>query len=147
MRHLHPSLVLAVAAAASIFPNTAPRAASPAEAAPHVRPAIIEPIAGTALRRITLTDRAAQRLDIQISEVAQGASGERIVPYAAVFYDLAGAAWVYTNPEPRTFIRQRVSVARIAGREAHLQDGPPAGTHVVTVGVSQLYGAEKGVGH
>lgn len=147
MRRLHPSLVLAAAAAASLFPSAAPRAASPAEAAPHVRPAIIEPIAGTALRRITLTDKAAQRLDIQISEVGQSASGERVVPYASVFYDLAGAAWVYTSPEPRTFVRQRVSVVRIAGPDAYLRDGPPVGAQVVTVGVSQLYGAEKGIGH
>jgi hypothetical protein len=146
MKQVNPVLVLAVAAAASLLPATAPRAASPAEAA-LVRPARIEPIAGTNLRRIILTDRAAQRLDVQTSEVMQDPSGERIVPYASVLYDLAGASWVYTSPEPRTFVRHRVSIVRINGLNAYLEDGPPVGTRVVTVGVSQLYGAEKGVGH
>jgi hypothetical protein len=147
MRRVNTALVLAVAAAASLLPAATPRAATPAEAAPLVRPARIEPIEGTNLRKITLTDRAAQRLDVQTSEILQDPSGEQIVPYAAVLYDLAGVAWIYTNPEPRTFVRHRVSVARINGTSAYLKEGPPVGTRVVTVGVSQLYGAEKGVGH
>jgi hypothetical protein len=146
MGQLDRALVLTIAAAASLLPCAAPRAASPAEAA-LVRPAIIEPVPGTSLRRITLSEKAAQRLDIQTSEVVEDASGARVVPYASVLYDLAGEAWVYTSPEPQTFVRQRVSVSRISGADAYLKDGPPAGTRVVTVGVAQLYGAEKGVGH
>jgi hypothetical protein len=147
MRQVNPSLVLAIAAAAALLPATAPRAASPAEAAPHVKPARIEPIDGTSLRRITLTERAAQRLDIQTAEVVQDPAGDRMVPYASIFYDLSGAAWIYTNPEPRSFVRHKVLVERINGASAHLKDGPPAGTRVVTIGVAQLYGAEKGIGH
>jgi len=147
MRQVNPSLVLAVATTALLLPTTAAWAASPAEAAPHVRPARIEPIEGTNLRRIILTDKAAQRLDIQLAEVMQDPSGEWVVPYASVLYDLSGASWVYTSPEPRSFVRYRVSVVRIDGANAYLKEGPPAGTRVVTVGVSQLYGAEKGVGH
>ena len=147
MKQVNPSLVLAVATVASLLPTTAAWAASPAEAAPHVRPARIEPIEGTNLRRIILTDKAAQRLDIQLAEVMQDPSGEWVVPYASILYDLAGQAWVYTSPEPRSFVRHKVSVDRVSGENAYLKDGPPAGTRVVTVGVAQLYGAEKGVGH
>jgi hypothetical protein len=147
MRQVNPSLTLAIAAAAWLLPAGASWAASPVEAAPHIRPARIEPIQGTSLRRITLTERAAQRLDIQTAEVAQDPAGERAVPYAAVFYDLSGSAWVYTNPELRSFVRHRISVARVDGDTARLKDGPPAGTRVVTVGVAELYGAEKGIGY
>jgi hypothetical protein len=147
MKQVNPSFVLAVAAATSLIPASATWAATPAEAAPNVRPARIERIEGTNLRRIVLTEKAAQRLDIQTSEVAKEPSGEWVVPYASVFYDLSGASWVYTSPAPRSFLRQRVSVVRIDGAKAYLNEGPPAGTQVVTVGVSQLYGAEKGIGH
>jgi len=38
-------------------------------------------------------------------------------------------------------------VSRVDRETARLEDGPPPGTRVVTVGVAQLYGAERGVGH
>ncbi len=147
MRQVNPSLVFAVVAAISILPTAEGWAATPAEAAPYIRPARIEPVPGSDIRRITLTDRAAQRLDVQTAEVRQGPSGEWIVPYASIIYDLSGVPWIYTSPEPRSFVRHRVTVLRIDGANAYLSDGPAAGTRVVTVGVSQLYGAEKGVGH
>jgi len=147
MKQVNPPLVLAAAAVASLFPFAAGWAASPADAAPNVRPARIEPVEGTNLRRITLTEKAAQRLDIQTTEVTQDPSGEWVVPYASIFYDLSGSSWIYASPAPRSFVRHRVSVVRIEGAKAYLKDAPPAGTQVVTVGVSQLYGAEKGIGH
>src|SRR4051794_34578992 len=113
MRQINPLLTLAIAAAAWLLPTTAARAASPAEAAPHIRPARIEPTEGTNLRRITLAERAAQRLDIQTAEVVQDSPGEPVVPYSSIVYDLSGSPWVYINPEPRSFVRHRVSVARI----------------------------------
>jgi hypothetical protein len=147
MRQSNPTVMaLAIVAAALLLPAAASRAATPAEAA-HVRPARIESIAGSTLRRITLTERAAQRLDIRTAEVAEGTAGGLAVPYAAIVYDLKGASWVYINPEPHTYVRHPVSVARVEADTAHLKEGPPAGTRVVTVGVAQLYGAEKGIGH
>jgi hypothetical protein len=146
MRRFNLPLVLATAAAAASYPPTAGLAASPAEAA-HTPPARIEPIAGSSVKRITLTERAATRLDVQTEEVRQDASGEKAVPYASVLYDLAGAAWVYTNPAPLAFVRHPVAIARVSGATAYLREGPPVGTRVVSVGVAQLYGAEKGVGH
>lgn len=122
------------------------RPAWAAEAALHTPAALVQTVAGSAHRRITLTERAARRLDIQTAEVAADAGGTRVVPYAAIIYDLTGAAFVYTNPAALTFQRQAVTLARIEGPQAFLTDGPAVGTRVVTIGVSQLYGAEKGVG-
>jgi hypothetical protein len=66
----------------------------------------------------------------------------KVVPYSAVYYDAKGAAWLYVNPEPLVFHRQRIGVERIAGDWAVLSDGPPVGTTVVTVGAPLLYGTE-----
>jgi hypothetical protein len=67
---------------------------------------------------------------------------QKVVPYASVYYDGKGAAWVYVNTAPLTFERQRISVERVAGDVAVLSDGPPVGTSIVTVGASLLYGTE-----
>lgn len=85
-----------------------------------------------------------QRVWIQLSLVGGGVS-RKIVPYAAVIYDVNGQTWVYTNPEPLTFIRQSISIDYIKGDSAFLTEGPVAGTEVVVVGGAELYGAETGV--
>lgn len=66
----------------------------------------------------------------------------KVVPYSAVYYDAKGTAWLYVNPQPLIFERQRVEIERIAGDLAILSDGPPVGTQVVTVGSALLYGSE-----
>ena len=68
------------------------------------------------------------------------------VPYAQCSYDAKGATFVYTNPEPRVFLRHPITVDRIDGPMALLSAGPPLGTQVVTVGGSELAGIEFGVG-
>ena len=68
------------------------------------------------------------------------------VPYAAVLYDSSGVTWVYTNPEGQAYVRATVKVDYVDGDVAVLEEGPAAGTLVVTVGASELYGAEVGVG-
>jgi hypothetical protein len=85
-----------------------------------------------------------QRVWVQLSLLGSGTS-QKIVPYAAVIYDVKGATWVYTNPEPLAFVRQSISVDYIKGDLAFLTEGPSAGTNVVTVGGAELYGAETGV--
>jgi hypothetical protein len=114
-----------------------------------VAPAKVEKIDGTELNRVVLTEKAAQRLDIQTAPVREeqikGAQ-RKVIPYAAVVYDLQGKTWAYTNPEPLTFVRQAVTVDYIEGDNVVLVDGPPAGTAVVTVGVPELYGADTGIG-
>ena len=125
-------------------------AAGPTEAAAALstgRPARLEAIDGSNIKKITLTPKAAQRLDVQTGQVRQDASGRKVVPYAAIVYDKDGSTWVYTNPQPLTYIRQAIVVDSISGGDAVLKEGPDLGMQVATTGAPQLYGAEKGVGH
>ena len=105
----------------------------------------VEPIKGTDLSRVILTEEAAKRLALQTAQVrAEQMDGAQrmVIPYAAVLYDAQGDTWVYTNPEPLTFVRHRIAVDSIQGDLAILSNGPPLGTSVVTVGAAELYGAE-----
>lgn len=111
------------------------------------RPARLEPIPGSNIKKITLTPKAALRLDVQTGQVRLDDRGRKIVPYAAVVYDKDGSTWVYTSPQPLTFIRQAITVDLISGNHAVLKEGPDVGVAVATTGAPQLYGAEKGVGH
>ena len=58
--------------------------------------------AGGDLSRLTLTDKAVERLSLATAKVTKGAGGALEVPYGALIYDATGKTWVYTNPEPRT---------------------------------------------
>lgn len=107
-------------------------------------PATLEPIDGSDVSRITLTERAVERVDIQAAPVVDARSGTAI-PYAAVFYTSDGQTWTYTNPEPLAYVRVPIVVDRIRGDRAFLSDGPPAGMEVVTQGSAELYGTETDV--
>ena len=118
--------------------------------ATEIKPAHVELIAGTDLHRVTLSQRAAERLDIKtdrVQEIVIGGAKRKVAPYAAVLYDARGETWVYTNPEPLVFVRHRIQVDYIRGDRAVLSQGPPAGTAVVTVGAAELFGAEFEIGH
>jgi hypothetical protein len=116
------------------------------EAAHLERVVQVEPIEGTDLRSVTLTEQSAGRLGIQTTKVEPGQAGETVVPYSAVLYDEHGGTWVYTNPNGLTFVRASITVDNIDGDVARLSDGPPTGTVIATVGISELFGAEMGVG-
>ena len=137
--------VLIIAAALSL----ASCAAQATESVTGSPPARVERIAGTDFSRVILTAQAAKRLDIQTAPIqdaqVQG-KPRKVVPYAAVFYDLNGKTWVYTNPDPLTFVRANITVDAIDGERAVLSEGPSSGTEVVTVGAPELYGTEFGVG-
>ena len=105
----------------------------------------VEKIVGSDLKRITLTAKAAERLDIRTGKTATDASGAMTTPYAALVYDSKGKTWVYTNPEPLVYVRAPVVVASIKGPNVILKEGPPTGTNVVVTGVAELYGAESGM--
>jgi len=110
---------------------------------------VVEPIEGTELNRVLLSERAAERLDIQtvqVSEEQVDGTSRLVVPYSAVIYDLEGNTWMYISPEPLSFVRESIMVDYIEGDTAVLLDGPASGTEVVTVGVPELYGADTGVG-
>jgi hypothetical protein len=118
-------------------------------------PARVVSVGSTGAKRLTLTQQAADRLAIQTVTVrgsratppGGGKSAIRkVIPYEAVLYDVNGTTWVYTMPEPLTFVRGRVAVDYIEGDLAVLSSGPPSGTAIVTAGAAELYGTELGVG-
>jgi hypothetical protein len=105
-----------------------------------VSPSMLEPIEGTDLSRVLLTEKAAERIGVETVPV----SGNT-VPYAAVIYDIEGNTWIYTNPEPLTFVRTSIEIERIEGDQAFLSQALESDAPIVTVGVAEIYGAETGV--
>ena len=110
--------------------------------------ATVEPIEGSDVARVTLSEDAARRLDITTAPIAElgGGTARTAMPYAAVLYDPNGDTWAYTNPEPLVFVRSPITVVTIEGKRAVLSAGPAAGTQVVTVGAAELLGTEYEVG-
>jgi hypothetical protein len=99
--------------------------------------------------QVVLVPKAVQRIGIAtapIGTLATGGGQRTVIPYSALIYDTKGAAFVYTNPAPLTFVRQSLRVETIQGDRVILAEGPPAGVSVVTVGATQLLGIELGVG-
>jgi len=115
------------------------------EAAPEPPAAVAEPIDGSELSRIRLTESAVARLAIEVAPIRE-TIGTPTIPYGALLYDASGQAWAYTNPEPLLYVREAIEVERIDDDLVFLADGPPLGTIVVTVGAAELYGVESGVG-
>jgi len=105
-----------------------------------IAPSKLEPIEGSELSRVILTEKAAERLGIE----TVSASGNE-VPYAAVIYDIECNNCIYTNPAPLTYVRESIVIDRIEGDTAFLSEGLPSDLTVVTIGVSELYGTETGV--
>ena len=120
--------------------------------------AIVKPLSGgSELSKVTLVPKAAERLGIETTPVREtsGATAvksstsgaETVIPYGAVIYDPSGGTWAYTETGPLTYVRAEIVVQRIVGDRVLLRDGPVVGTPVVTVGATELYGAEVGVDH
>jgi hypothetical protein len=142
-------IALLIVVTALTLAACASQASQSSEGSTSSPPAKVERIGETEFSRVILTEQAAERLGIELARVhdtqIQGKQ-RKVVPYAAVFYDLNGKTWVYTNPEPLTFVRASISIDSIDGDLAILSEGPPSGTKVVTVGSPELYGTEFGVG-
>lgn len=117
------------------------------ETGEKVAPSKVEPIEGSEFSRLTLTEKAVERLGVQTApvEIRQMSSEHKAVPYSALIYGLQGETWVYVNPEPLVYIRQDIVVDYIEDDWVALVEGPEIGVPVVTVGASLLYGAEVGV--
>lgn len=145
-RHLQYWLVAALCVVSALLSACGTPARAQDTGATNGPPSRLEPIDGSEVSRVILTDLAAKRLDIQTqpvrSEEVPGGGQRTLIPYAAVIYDLEGEAWVYTSPAPLTFVRANIDVETIDGDLAVVSSGPPAGTLVVTVGGAELYGAE-----
>lgn len=105
------------------------------------QPYELEPIEGTELNRVRFTAETAERIDLQTTDVRR--NGQRaVIPHAALIYSPEGGVFVYTSPEPFTYVRAPVDVSRVVGDRAVLSDGPPPGTVVVTVGAAELLATE-----
>jgi len=117
------------------------------ETGEKVAPSKVEPIEGSEFSRLTLTEKAVERLGVQTTpvEIREISSQHKAVPYSALIYGLQGETWVYVNPEPLVYIRQAIVVDYIEDDWVALVEGPEIGVPVVTVGASLLYGAEVGV--
>ena len=66
----------------------------------------------------------------------------RVLPRASIIYDIYGGTWVYVQTAPHTFARQRVRISYFVGDEALVEEGPVAGSLVVTDGAAELFGTE-----
>lgn len=124
--------------------------ASEGEAGSGIPPAVVEHVEG-GLSRVQLSQEAADRIGLQTAAVEDargpGTKGLTVVPYSALLYDAQGHVWVYTSPEPLTFVRARVTVETVSGKRAFISRGPAEGTTVASVGAAELYGTEFEVGH
>ena len=124
----------------------------PASTSSKVDPAArIEPVPGSDLKRLVLTDKAVEQIGVVVVPVAQGPASpdgveRRVVPYSSLLYQADGTTLVYTNPAPLVFVRQPVTVESVQSDGVTLSAGPPAGTSVVSVGGAELLGVEFGVG-
>jgi hypothetical protein len=105
------------------------------------QPYELEAVKGTDLNRVKLADETAARIDLRTTQV-RGKAGQKLVPHVSLIYNPFGQVFVYTKPEPRTYVRAPVTVARAVGDRVVLSKGPPIGTVVVTVGAAELLATE-----
>ena len=118
------------------------------EAAPE-KASVVEPIEGTELNRVILSQKAVERLDIQTTQLREeqvDGAQRLVIPYGALIYGVNGDTWMYINPEPLTYVREPITVDYIDGDMVVLADGPAISTEVVTVGAAELFGTDTGVG-
>ena len=105
-------------------------------------PSKLEPVKGEDnLQRVTFTAEGAKRIGLRTARVGRSAK-HNVVPYAALLYSPEGRTYVYTSPRPLEYLRAEVKVHSIEGDRMVLSSGPPVGTEIVTVGATEVYGAE-----
>ena len=109
-----------------------------------VHPSTLTDIPGSDIKQVSITARAAERLDVHTGKVVEKV-GLKVVPYASIIYDPNGGVWVYTMPKERVFVRAPIDVKTIEGDDVFLNSGPALGTIVLTDGVAEIYGSEFGL--
>jgi hypothetical protein len=109
------------------------------------QPAKVTEVANHDVKRVQFTATGAEQVDLQ-TQTARREGQYTVVPHTALIYDGQGVPWVYTVTAPLTFLRAKVVVDRVVGDRALLSSGLAAGAEVVTVGATQVYGAELGIG-
>ncbi len=108
------------------------------------QPASVEEAIGDDGGTVTFTQEGADRVGLRTVTVDR-VGDHVVVPYAALIYDAAGSSWVYVTTEPLTYQRVEVAVDRTEGDRAYVGNGVDEGDTVVTVGATQVYGAELGI--
>lgn len=136
MKRIHFFLLMLIMVATLGLAACGPKATT----AEKINPSTLEEIEGSDLQRVILTEKAAERIGVETVPAS-----DRVVPYAAVIYDIEGNTWVYTNPAPLTFVRAPIFIDRIEGDQAFLSERLGTDAPIVTVGVIEIYGAETGV--
>jgi hypothetical protein len=104
-------------------------------------PYTLQPVKGTDLNRVKLSDKIARRIDLQTTKVGSSGKWKRI-PHEALIYNPEGKIFVYTRPESQIYVRAPIKVDRVQGDQVLLKDGPAVGTVVVTVGAAELLATE-----
>ena len=145
MRTLHGKRLRAMAAGLIVIGAMSLSACKEVEeeSAAGYEPAKLEPIKGKSedYQRVTFTKEGAARTDLQTGTVTRG-GGHKVIPYEALIYNDEAKTFVYTTKKPLTYERVPVKVHRIEDDRVLLSKGPAPGTKVVTVGVTEVYGAE-----
>ena len=100
----------------------------------------------TGIAKLTVTEHGLARIELKTEPVAAGTGTDVLLPYASLLYDANGKTWVYTNPAPRVFERQAVTVTKVEAGVVTASAGPAVGTPVVTVGAVELFGTEFNTG-
>ena len=85
--------------------------------------------------------RAGERAAVEIP-TTDSKQEALVIPFNAVLHDIHGGQWVYAKTGEHSYTRKRIQVARLAGTDAVLSSGPPAGTQIVTDGSAELFGTE-----
>jgi len=94
---------------------------------------------------LTLSERAAERLNVATAQVTSTGTA-RVVPYGAVLYLPDGSTWIYVQQSDLTYLRESIEIDSITADGVAIALGPPTGSFVVTMGVSEFWGVESGVG-
>jgi hypothetical protein len=136
MKHINRWLLVMLVFVGLLLSACGAKTAAPEK----IVPSKLEPIEGTDLSKVILTEKAAERIGVE----TVSASGTA-VPYAAVIYDIEGNTWIYTSPEPLTFVREPIVIDHIEGDTVFLAESLPGELNVVTIGVAEIYGTETGV--
>jgi hypothetical protein len=145
VRTLHGKLLRALAAGLIVIGAMSLSACKEVEeeSAAGYEPAKLEPIKGKSedFQRVTFTKEGAARTDLKTDVVSRTGS-HKVIPYEALIYNDEAKTFVYTNTKPLSFERVSITVDRIEDDRVLLSKGPAVGTKVVTVGATEVYGAE-----
>jgi len=120
------------------------RPASPVAAPPSADPALASIDLYYSVPNPDGDLRDGERVEVNLA--MKGKDRALVLPYAAVVYDTHGGTWVYEEVDAHVFTRRRIDIAFVDGDQVIATRGPADGARIVVEGVSELFGAEFGIG-